>query len=163
MNNSKNKGIEEIVRLMESDESVDAPADAIHWVRNLYKTRVFESKQSIVQKLVAALTIDLAPGKAAFGERSAAESTGRQLFFEAGDNGVDIRVSKSGKQIRLRGQILGPGFDSGRVAISSNRFKKAYQLNELGEFETDDIPAGKYSMTFSSSEKEIDVPYIELG
>src|ERR1044072_2344307 len=97
MKNSEKQFLEEIVSLMQRDESVDAPQDAIKWSKNLFRTRAAEPKKSFVQKILAVLQVDLAPNKAACGERSAAAAQERQMLFEAGDNGIDLRIKETEK------------------------------------------------------------------
>jgi len=142
---------------METDRSIDAPQDAIRWSKNLFRTRA--PKRSVVQKILAALQMDLSPGKAAFGERSAGSGQGRQMLFSAGENSIDLRIIKTEKGFDLRGQILGEGFPN--CAIKLGKFKTG--ANELSEFSFSEIPGGVYNLTVRTSETEIVIENLEIN
>lgn len=151
--------IEKIINLMQTDDSADAPKDAIRWAKNLFAARAITApRKSIVQKVLAVLQMDLSPGQAAFGERSASASKARQMLFRAGDNALDIRISPSKKGFNLRGQILGEGFAGATVRIGA--FEAA--ANQIGEFEFAEIAGGKYDLIARIGEKEIVVQDLEI-
>lgn len=162
MNRSKEERIEEIVRLMRRDDSVDAPVDSIKWAKNLYRTRAADQRPSLVKRLVASLQMDLAPGKAAFGERSAASGTARQMLFNAGENAVDLRVTAKGKFLDLRGQVLGQGFAGGHVAVVGGDIKLETAIDETGEFRLEKVAKGFYELKLTSAEREIVIESLEL-
>lgn len=159
MNTGNENLINRIVHLMETDRSTDAPPDAIRWSKNLFRARADAPERSVVQKILAALQIDLAPGKAAFGERSAAPAQTRQMLFSAGENSIDLRITKTEKGFDLRGQIMGDGF--GNCAIELGKFETA--SNELSEFSFSEIPAGVYDLTVRAGEAEIVIENLEIG
>ena len=109
-NNSNDELINKIIHLMQTDDSADAPADSVKWAKNIFRTRAAEPKKSLVQKVLAVLQMDLSGAQPAFGERSASASQTRQMLFQAGDNSIDLRISKSEKGLLVQGQILGEGF-----------------------------------------------------
>ncbi|MBA2736274.1 MAG: hypothetical protein H0U50_05725, partial [Pyrinomonadaceae bacterium] len=152
MNNGNENLINKIVYLMETDDSIDAPGDSIKWAKNIFRTRSAQPGKSIIQKVLAVLQMDLLPNKAAFGERSASAKS-RQMLFQAGDNGIDLRISASGKDFALRGQILGEGFADCTVKFGD--FETT--ANELSEFSFFNIPGGKYDLTLQSGETEITI------
>lgn len=158
MNNSDEKLINEIVRLMERDESIDAPQDSLKWAKNLFRSRVVEPKQTLVQKVLAVLQMDLSPNKAAFGERSAAGSQARQMLFEAGEIMIDLRISDSDENCSVRGQILADNFANALVRIGGFETK----ANELGEFILKSVPRGNYELTVRTPETEIVIENLEL-
>ena len=160
MSKNNDQKIEKIIRLMQRDESVDAPPDSILWAKNLFRARVVEPKKSVAQKVLAVLQMDLSPNRAVFGERSAS-SAARQMLFAAGDNSVDLRVSKSKKGFDLRGQILGAGFAECAVKISGENVFFETSTDELSEFNFAKIPSGRYDLTFDGV-KQIVVEGIEL-
>lgn len=157
MSKNSDQTINEIIRLMRTDESIDAPTNAIQRSKNIFRTRVVEPKKSIVKKVLAVLQMDLSPNRAAFGERSASASQARQMFFQAGENALDIRIIKTERNFNLRGQILGEGFTSGTAKIGEIET----QINELGEFKLE-IPGGIYNLTAQSGEKEIVIEGLEV-
>lgn len=158
MNNSDDN-IKGIINLMQLDDSVDAPQDAIKWSKNIFRSRIAEPKRSMVEKVLAVLQIDLSPNKAVFGERSASAMQARQMLFEAGENSVDLRISKTDNGFTINGQILGEGFKNAAVKIAEIETR----ANELSEFKFENISVGKYDLTIQTSEKEIVLEEIELN
>lgn len=152
-----------IIHLMQTDTSVDAPASAITWSKNIFRGRATQPKQSLVQRIFAVLQMDLSPNQAAFGERSAGSDVKRQLLFMAGDNGVDIRVVGIGSIYRLNGQILGEGYDNAEVTLAGDGVSFTTKASELSEFKFENVSAGKYSLTVQVAGKEISVESIELS
>lgn len=163
MSKNNDQTIEKIVRLMQRDESADAPADSIRWAKNLFRARAVEPKKSLTQKVLAVLQMDLSPTEAAFGERSSASSAARQMLFAAGENGIDLRISKTDKGLNLQGQILGEGFANRTVKIAGEKSSFETQTNELSEFNLTQIPVGRYDLTLQSNENEISIEGLELS
>lgn len=157
---SKNNDLEidRIIRLMQRDESFDAPADAIQWSKNIFLNKAAAPKKSIVERVLAILQMDLSPNRAAFGERSASASQARQLLFQAGENALDIRTLKTERGFNLRGQVLGEGFAD--CIIKIGKFETT--ANELGEFKLTEIPDGIYNLSVQINQKEIVVESLEL-
>jgi hypothetical protein len=160
MNSTDDKRLNEIVRLMERDDSTDAPADSIKWAKNLYRTRA--AKPSMVKRLVASLQIDLAPGKAAFGERSAGSGTARQMLFNAGENAIDLRITEAAGRVSIQGQMLGEGFHAGEMTVSSSKFESTFRLDGMGQFTIDNIAKGVYTLAFRSEVREIVIEEFEV-
>lgn len=161
-NNSNDELTDKIIRLMQADDSMDAPADSIKWAKNIFRARVAaetEPGKSLVQKILAVLQMDLSGAQPAFGERSATLSQTRQMLFQAGDNAVDLRISEDENGFELRGQILGEGF-AGCVARLGD-FEA--RVNELSEFKFTDVPNGKYDLVLRTADKEIEIAGLELN
>ena len=152
------KTIKKIIHLMQTDTSVDAPADAIKWSKNLFRTKVSEQKKGFARKVLAVLQVDLQPNKAVFGERSASSAQSRQMLFEAGENSIDLRISESEKGFDIKGQILGEGFENTSVKLGKHETK----TNELSEFKFEKIPANDYELTLQNADKEIVLKGINL-
>ncbi|MCY7374706.1 MAG: hypothetical protein LH472_01880 [Pyrinomonadaceae bacterium] len=159
MNSMSERQINQIINLLQTDDSADAPPDAIRWAKNLFLTRVAAPKKSIVQRVLAVLQMDLSPNKAAFGERSASASQARQMLFQAGENALDIRIAETEKGFSLHGQILGESFANAKVQIGE--FETT--ANETCEFKFAEIPNGKYNLIARGGEKEIVVEDLELN
>jgi hypothetical protein len=155
---STERKLKQIVDLMASDDSVDAPADSVRWVKNLFLTRA--GRPSIVKRIVAVLTADLAGGRPALGERSASAAAARQLFFVAGEQAIDLRISKSGKWFEIRGQLLGQNV-GGEVVLEGTEFAGA--IGTEGGFALSRIPAGRYDLVVKGSDAELVAENIELG
>ncbi len=150
--------IEKIVRLMQTDDAADAPPDAVKWAKNIFRARAAQSKKSLAQKVLAVLQVDLSGGRAAFGERSAA-SQSRQMFFQAGENAIDLRIAKTDAGLNLQGQVLGEGFAG--CVVKLGEFETT--ANELGEFSFAEIPSGKYDLTLLTADREITAANLELN
>ena len=160
MNDLKEKRLDEIIRLMETDDSVDAPKDSITWAKNLYRTR--QTDPSLITRLVATLQMDLSPGKAAFGERSGSTGTARQMLFNAGENAIELRVLPEASKAQLQGQVLGEGFSGAELTLSGSDIFRRTVIGELSEFEMADVPKGYYTLTIRSSEKEIVIEDVDI-
>lgn len=158
MNNSEENLLNRIVNLMQTDKSVDAPTDSIKWAKNIFRSRIAEPKKSFVQKVLAVLQMDLSPNKAVFGERSASASQARQMLFEAGENGIDLRLTKTENGFDLRGQILGEGFANAVIKLGENETT----TNDLSEFGFSNIKGGNYNLTLKTDEVEIVIENLEL-
>lgn len=158
INNSEKQIINEIINLMQTDDSVDAPQDALKWSKNIFRTRAVQPKQSFVQKILAVLQMDLSPNTAAFGERSAGAAQERQMLFQAGESGIDLRIKEDEKGFAVRGQILGEGFTGTTVRLGD--FETT--TSELSEFSFSDVPGGVYDMTLVAGETEITVKNLEI-
>ena len=163
MSERDEKEFERIIELMRADKSVDAPADAIRWSKNIFRARAVESKATLRQKILAVLQINLAPNRAAFGERSGGSSTAGQMLFQAGDVSLDLRIKKGAKKTSLQGQILGAGFENCAVRIYNDRESFETRANELSEFKLNDIPNGAYDLILRNDATEIVIKDLDLS
>lgn len=157
---AKEQLLEHIVRRMQTDRSVDAPADSLKYAKDLYRTRLPKREESRIQRLIAVIMADLAPSRAAFGERSAAGAQARQMLFEAGENAVDLRIGRASSGFDLRGQVFGPGAESGEVHLKGETFSDATMLNDMSGFLMAGVPAGSYELTVSLANCNITVERI---
>lgn len=148
---------------MECDDSIDAPQDAVTWVKNLARTRIPEARPSIIRKIAAALKADVLPGQAAFGERAAGISTARQMLFEADDHAVDLRIKSDGGAVSVHGQIFGTGYDDARVTLSNDSSSFEARVDADGEFRIGDIPSGIYTMILGLEAADVVIERLELG
>jgi hypothetical protein len=160
---STEKKLQQIIDLMQRDDSVDAPADSIRWASNLFRTRATESKKSLVQKIAAVLQMEIAPDTPAFGERSASTSQVRQMLFKAGDNAIDIRIEPKEKGISLRGQILGEGFGGAEIEMFNDSSRLQTRSSDLGEFAFENVKEGQYELVVRSAGVEITLKTIEIS
>lgn len=162
MMNAEEQKLEHIIRRMQTDKSVDAPADVVKYVKNLYRSRVAQPQTSAIRRFVAALKMELSPDRAAFGERSGSASATRQILFEAGDNAVDLRIAKSGKNFDIRGQILGPGFSGCDAILAGDEGSMKSTIDENSGFQFNQIKTGEYSLTIKSDQSEIFIEQLIL-
>jgi hypothetical protein len=149
--NDDNDNIQKIIHLMQTDDSVDAPNDAIKWSKNLFRTKAAEHERGILKRIVGVLLQQLDPGTAAVGERSGTAGNMRQMLFEAGDNRVDLRVKQVAGVFEVRGQILGRGSDQAVINFAGEE----KTLDKFGGFIFADINTGDYEMTIRTLESEI--------
>lgn len=156
MSESRDKNIERIIRLMQTDDSADAPAEALKWSKNIFRTR--QKQPSALQKIKAVLKLDIAPGQAVFGERSGAAEA-RQMLFEAGEFGIDLRVSASEGGFEVKGQVLGEGFENREVKFGDH----VTRTNDLGEFVFEAVEAGTYTFSIGNGEDEIVIDGLEIS
>jgi hypothetical protein len=159
---STEKKLQNIIDLMQRDDSIDAPADSVRWASNLFRTRAAEPKTSIVKKLAAILQMEIAPNKPAFGERSASASQVRQMLFRADENAIDLRIEPVKKGFSLRGQILGEGFENAKVTVSDDTHTFETNASETSEFHFDNVPAGRYELVIRGNGVEISLKAIDI-
>lgn len=132
--NSTQQNIQRIINLMQKDDSIDAPNDAIKWSKNIFRTRAVEPKKSLVEKIVAVLQIDLSKNQTAFGERFSGVKDSKQIFAEAGEYAVDLRIEKAEKGWNLRGQVLGEIAPKSVVRFEGRDSHFETEIDEFGEF-----------------------------
>jgi len=159
---SQEHRIEHIVSRMLADRAEDAPVDAIRYARNLFRTRAAEPTRSALKRILAVLQVDLAPNRAAFGERSAAGAQARQMLFDAGEHAVDLRITAVDKKLNITGQLLGSGFDDGHIEISDGDTLARTEIRGSGRFEFAGLSVGEYSMTITGSEIQILMEKIDI-
>jgi hypothetical protein len=159
---STEKNILEIIELMRRDDSVDAPVDAVRWATNIFRQRASEPKKSFVQKLVAVLQMEIAPGTPALGERSTTTSQVRQMLFRAGDNAIDLRIEQQQKGSGIRGQILGEGYKNAVVKLFNDQTSIQAKTDDLSEFAIDHIPDGEFELVIYGEGFEISLKAIEI-
>jgi hypothetical protein len=155
------KNPEDMLKLMLADDSVDAPAHAVTYAKNIFRTAYELKPASAFRRVIAMLTADLAPNRPAFGERSAGGSAARQMLFEYDENGIDIRVSGSDNNLNVRGQILGDAV-TGTVELTGANFKAECPLDNNAGFAFTSVPAGEYALTIRSGETEIAIEKLSL-
>lgn len=162
MKQTEEQKLEHIIRRMQTDQAIDAPADALRYAKNLFRTRAAEPRLSVMQRILAVMSLDLTPDQAAFGERSATATLARQVLFESGDHAVDLRVQAAGKGFEIRGQVLGDGFDNGHVLIANAKYELTAKMDEMSGFTLADVPAGEYSITITGQSAEIFIEQLIL-
>lgn len=157
---SQEKKIEKIIQLMQKDDSVDAPDDAVKWAKNLFLAR--DQGPSLVRRLVAVLQADLLPNRVLAGERSASPAQTRHMFFTAGDCGVDVRLTKGRKGFSLKGQILGTGFECVSVSLNGNEVSFEAKTDTAATFEFTNVPSGIYDLLVLNGQVEIVIEGIKV-
>lgn len=159
---STERKLQQIIDLMQRDDSVDAPADAVRWSSNLFRSRATEPRKSIIQKVAAVFQMEIAANKPVFGERSASTSQIRQMLFKAGDNAIDIRIEPKGKHFSVRGQVLGDGFAGAGIKLFNDTVELETQASDLGEFGLEAVAAGRYELSIHAGTVEITLKALEI-
>jgi hypothetical protein len=163
MNDPESKRLQAIIRRMQTDDSVDAPEDAVKWARNVFRSRLAESRPTLVQRIKAVLRVDLAPGKAAFGERTAAAGNVRQMMFEAGGLAIDLRVKSGKRSVDIRGQVLGSESRTGKAVLFNDLVREEAPLDELGEFRFNGLAHGTYTFSLLITGTEVVIEDLRLA
>lgn len=150
--------IEEIIRLMESDRSVDAPDDAIRWARNLGSRLSVKERETFLQKVIAVLKADILPQAPVFGERSASTGAARQVLFEAGDHAIDLRIkSVAPGSFSIQGQVISnEALGGGQFVLESEAASLRSDLDDTGGFAMEEVPGGTYALRVILASAEIE-------
>lgn len=151
-----------IIKLMQTDNSVDAPKDSIKWAKGIFLTRSSQAQPSLLRRIVATLVSEIGPNAPAFGERSASASGVRQLLFSADDAAIDIRITKKGKKLGINGQVIGDAMGSATVTLGQTDSVHSTQTNEFGEFSFESVSPGNYQLSVSGTDTEIFVESIAI-
>ena len=151
-----------IVNLMQRDDSVDAPADSIRWVSNLFRTRAAQAKPSLIRKLAAVFQMEISPNKPAFGERSASTAAVRQILYRAEEHAIDLRIEAAKKGFSVRGQILGNNFANASVRLFDDGRTFETTASDASEFRFESVTAGRYDLTIKGDEVEITLKAIDI-
>lgn len=148
---------------MRRDDSVDAPGDSVKWAKNIFRSRMANSKAPLAQRILAVLRMDLAPNKAAFGERSAGAGQARQMLFDAGDHNIDLRIKDTGGAFEIHGQVLGEGFAGGSIGLIGNENNYKAAVSEMSEFKLTGIAKGNYSLVLRGGGKELLIEGLDVN
>jgi hypothetical protein len=157
---------EPLIQALKAESAqLDAPEHVIQRAFTIWKPKAAE-KPSLVNRILAILKFDsFAESPISLGVRSISSSS-RQILFSAEGRDIDVRISplssRGSTVFSVSGQILGPD-DSGSVSLESDARQWSADLNELSEFQFEDVPAGKYEMTVSLNDTVIVLPKIDVG
>jgi hypothetical protein len=151
------RSLRQLIRTMQSDRGADAPRDVL-----LSTISIFSPSQSPLRRVVAILTFDSRNTRPAYGMRSL-HATSRQMLYSAQETDLDLRVTVQNDECILAGQIMRDGCPGGGVVkISGADGSAEASLNELCEFTLPAVPIGKYSLTVTMLDVEIEIPELEL-
>lgn len=138
----------------------DAPRHRIAAAMAMWQQR----PQPLLRRILALLTFDsAATPPLALGMRAATGPAGvRHLLFSAEGRDVDLRIHAEGAAWVLQGQILGPD-ESGTVELDSPGGGHRADLDDLGAFRFDALPAGDYALTLRTAQALVELPTITVG
>ncbi|HEX8013089.1 MAG TPA: hypothetical protein VF814_19525, partial [Casimicrobiaceae bacterium] len=82
---------------------------------------------------------------------------------------IDVRIAPSAGDFSVTGQVLGPD-RAGTVemirrtmADADKTHRRVADLDDLGEFRIDGLPAGQYTLTLRVADVEIELPPSDVG
>jgi anti-sigma factor RsiW len=152
----------DLIDLMRSDDSVDAPAHVIaRAVRLMRPPPVAPAPGAgLLQRIVAVLRGDSRQQPLAAGLRSG--QAVRSLTYSAEAWDLDLQLTPQAGRWQLHGQLLGPEL-AGVVELSAGAEPLAATINELGEFSLPPVAPGAYTLRLRLGTHEILVAPLELG
>jgi len=149
--------VRQLVLVMKSDGSEDAPRDVLMSVINIFSPK----RKPPLPHIIATLIFDSRNAGPAFGMRSL-HTTSRQLLYAAEQTDLDLRITIQNEECVLAGQVIREGCAEGLVEISGATGSAKASLNELCEFTLPAIPVGSYSLRVRMPDVEIEIPRLEL-
>jgi hypothetical protein len=152
--------LEQMLRLMRSDHSENAPSHVINRALRLMRRPQVSLPAELTRRILAFLRFDSQTQPLAAGIRSGTAEI-RQLIFVAEDTELDIRITPDGDQWRVSGQVLGPDAE-GLVQLVGETSTTETILNELSEFQLPHVLRGRYSLVLHLGNSEI-VAEVEIG
>lgn len=155
------EAIEQLIALMRSDDSIDAPAHVLARAFRLVRREEAPSAAGLLRRIAAALRSDSWQAPLAAGLRTDQPTT-RDLVYTAEDRDLDLQIAPSGNLWQLRGQVLGPD-DPGSITLSSGQILVSVELSDLGEFTLPPLPPGSYELVLRQGDREIVIAELELG
>ncbi|HKR00952.1 MAG TPA: hypothetical protein VJT09_09775 [Pyrinomonadaceae bacterium] len=155
--------LEQVIGLMRADRAEDAPPAVIARAVNIFRSRAAlkTSEPSLARRILAALSFDSLQMTPAYGVRSGQQAA-RQLLYSAEENDLDLRVTPSGEDWVVSGQVLGAECAGGRVELEGTLGVSRAELNDQCEFRLPAVPAGSYQLRLRLGPMEIEVPELEL-
>ena len=156
--------LEQVISLMRTDEGEDAAPALVSQAINLFRARAArEASPSLTRRILAALSFDSLQMSPAYGVRSG-QATARQLLYNAGENDLDLRVTRSGEEWVVAGQLLGADCEGleGTVELQGAEGAVSAELNEQCEFRLPAVASGSYQLRVRLGEELIEIPELEL-
>ena len=155
--------LERVLGRMRDDatENADAPAALVARAVQLFAPRIALPAPRLRERVLAALRFDSMLQPLALGVRAGRAAT-RQVLFNANDWDIDLRISRSGTQWVVAGQVLGPG-EGGTVELQGPLFAVRTTMNDLWEFTLPPVPPGEYNLMLTLKDTEITTPSLRVG
>ena len=153
--------LQQVLSLMRSDKSEDAPRDLLFNAVNLFRSGREPKEHSLIRRLIATLSFDSLNVAPAFGVRSG-QSASRQLLYSAEENDLDLRITRQDNNWVIAGQVLRQDCAGGRVEVDGPGGWKEVALNETCEFTLPAVSSGNYRLLVRLSDIEIEVPGLEI-
>jgi hypothetical protein len=115
---------------------------------------------SLLQRLQAVLRLDSGAGSLAYGLRGG-QGKSRQLLFSAGPYEIDLRIRPDTQGWLLMGQLLGDT-ETGIVRLTDGQTMLVSDINMVGEFLFQAVPAGTYTLIVAIEDTELEISHVEL-
>lgn len=151
--------LEDLISLMRTDDSVDAPEHVIARAVRLF--RPLAPAPGLLRRIVAALRADSGPRPLAAGLRSG-QGAPRSLAYGAEGWDLDLQLTPQAGRWQVQGQLLGPEL-AGSVTLGGDGPPVSAPINELGEFSLPPVSPGTYVLTVRLDAAEIVIEPLELG
>ncbi len=152
---------EELISLMRSDDSVDAPEHVIARAVRLVRPPFPARRSEVMRRILATLLGDSWQTPLAVGLRSD-QTMPRSMTYTAEEYDLDLQMTPRIGRWHLRGQVLGPE-TSGSVILSGAGVSHNVPINEQGEFNLPLVDAGVYSLIIMLETCEIVIERLELS
>ena len=149
--------LQQVVLMMKSDTSEDAPRDLLQSAINVFTPE----RRTPLRHIIAILTFDSRHAGPAYGMRSL-RSASRQLLYSAQETDVDLRITVQNDECIVAGQVIRADCVGGQVEISGDAGSATAKLNEVCEFTLPAIPLGNYSLRVKMPDVQIEIPELEL-
>jgi hypothetical protein len=158
--------LEQVISLMRTDDGADAPPALVSQAINLFRARAASdanTSSSFARRILAALSFDSLQMSPAYGVRSG-HAAARQLLYSAGENDLDLRVTRSGEDWVVAGQLLGADCEglAGAVELQGAENTVRAALNEQCEFRLPAVASGSYTLRVRLGDELIEIPELEL-
>lgn len=118
---------------------------------------------TLLRRVLAHFSQNAGASPLALGLRSAAVAP-RQWLFQAEELDIDLRLRPDPQQPedrwQLAGQVLGPqAVGSLRlVPAEGGEAAREVPLDDMGDFQLDDLPAGRWLLSLTLPDRQIDLP-----
>jgi len=162
--------LQQTIELMRTDLAEDAPPHVIDRALELFRPQAAPAP-SLLRRVQAVLCFDSMQMSPASSLREG-QSAVRQLWFNAEEYDLDLRLTPAGEAWALTGQVLGPGVgtqadlqsDGGALEAELRGAAGGIQakLNKLFEFTLPPVPAGEYELILRLREIELIVLKLQL-
>ncbi|HEY0378858.1 MAG TPA: hypothetical protein VGC87_18230 [Pyrinomonadaceae bacterium] len=163
---SKLGRLEQVISLMRTDDGEDASPALVSQAINLFRARAARdasASPSLARRILAALSFDSLQMSPAYGVRSG-QAAARQLLYSAGENDLDLRVTQSGEEWVVAGQLLGADCEGreGSVELQGADRTSRAELNGQCEFRLPAVTSGSYTLRVRLGDELIEIPELEL-
>lgn len=153
--------LQQLISLMRTDTSQDAPQAVIARAVQLFPSRAVEAGPSLAQRLVAVLRFETTPLTPALGLRSQGAAE-RQVIYSAGDYDVDLRILPAPSGWTLSGQVLGSD-EAGEATLTGEGTQLHTPVGKDAFFSFPAVPDGNYTLALALSGVEIVVEAFRFG